>query len=446
MATPVLLLIEKEFLSQELLSLTFTAHLSCQLHEVASYQEALDFLKTKGGVDLIVVGDTKKSNVDTIAFVKALEDLGLGASIFMVRDFVANYPGELAGKLHGGEGSSDLLDLCLDMLTEKGFTVRTPENFVPISLDVLERLGEVPSSIYLKVSDQKFVKYLNAQPLSVEDLDRIRKKNISEVYILKTSFDVFVKNYRNQLVNQVLFEDREVSLEEKVELSLQSQELLAVAIKAFGINEKTAAIANRNIALVKDIVHKSDHLMSLLGWGVKKDDRSIGLLHSTLLCYVCTAFAQHLRFSIPYALEKLALASFFHDMELSDHHIRNERQFVQGLASKVTFNKDDSQIVANHPLKAASAIEKWVEAPPEVIYIVRHHHERADGTGFPSKMKGDEMPDYLVCFLVAHEIVDLYLNYKDVNQVQKEFLELRKTYSAPLFQMVSAVAAELLSK
>lgn len=445
MSSPVLLLIEKENLSREVLSLTFTAHLNCSLEEVSSYQEGLDFLRTHQ-VDLVIVGDPKKSSLDTIAFVKALEEMGMAYSIMMVRDFVTNYPADLAGQLHSDEGQSDLLDLCLDILSDKGFVVRSSENFVPIPLDILMRLDEVVSPIYLKVSEQRYVKYLNAKNISPEDVDRIRKKNVNEIYILKNSFDVFLKSYRDQLVNKVLFVDRQVTVEDKVELSIQAQELLMVAIKAFGINEKTAAIANRNIALVKDIVQKSEHLMSLLGWGLKKEDKNYSYLHSTLICYVSTALAQHMKFSVPYALEKMALAAFFHDLELSEHHIRNERQFVQGLASKVSFNKEDSQIIANHPIKAANAVQKWVEAPPEVVFIVRHHHERADGTGFPDRLKAEKMPDYLVCFLVAHDIVDLYLQYKDVNLVQKEFLELRKSYGAPVFQLVALVAAELLSK
>lgn len=443
---PILLLIEKEFLSQEVLNLTFTAHLSCNIVEVFSYQDAIAYLDSNNHADLVVVGDPKKCSLDTISFLKALEDRDMGTSAVMVRDFVANYPADLAGQLHSEGGNSDLLDLCLDILSDKGFSVRGEDKFLPIPLDILLRLEEVVSPIYLKVSDQKFVKYLNAKKIAPEDIERIRKKNLSEIYILKTSFDSFLKSYRTQLINKVLFADRDISLQEKLDLSIQAQELLIVAVKAFGINEKTVAIANRNIALVKDVVQKSDHLMSLLGWGIKTEDKSYSLLHSTLICYVSTALAPHLKFSVSYALEKLALAAFFHDLELSEHHIRNERQFVQGLASKVSFNKEDSQIIAQHPIKAAAAIAKWVEAPPEVVFVVRHHHERPDGSGFPDGLNEDKIPDYLVCFLVAHDIVDLYLQYKDINLVQKEFLEMRKSYGSPKFQLVASVAAELLSK
>lgn len=446
MASPSILLIEKEFLSREILNLTFTAHFNCNLIEVSSYQEALEVLNSDNAIDLVVVGDTKKSSMDTIAFVKALEDTGRGISMVLVRDVVSNYPSDLAGQLHREDGKSDLLDLCLDILSEKGYHIRSSESFIPVPVDILLKLDKLASPVYLRVSESKFVKYLNAKNILPEDLERIRKKNVSELYIRKNTFDEFIRNYRSELISKVLFVDRNVSLEEKMDLSIQAQELLLAAIKAFGFNEKTAAIANKNIALVKDIVRKSDHLMSLLGWGAKKDDKNFSYLHSTLLCYVSTALSQHMKFSIPYALEKMALAAFLHDMELSDHHIRNERQFIQGLTSKVSFNKEDSKIIADHPLKAANSVSKWAEAPTEVIFIVKHHHERSDGSGFPDHMKAEEMPDYLVCFLIAHDIVDLYLNFRDVNMVQKEFLELRKTYEGPLFQSISGVASELLSR
>ncbi|MFP5520255.1 MAG: HD-GYP domain-containing protein [Bdellovibrionia bacterium] len=444
MALPQLLIIEKEYISRELLDLTYTANFSCHITEANNYQEALDKLNSET-FNLIVIGDAAKSAVDTVSFLQKIGDLGLSSQLIMVRDLVANYPADLAGQLHNEEGKSELLEQSIDMLSAQGFEIRTSDAYMPIPVEILLRLEEVVSPIYLKVSE-KFVKYLNASALSSEDLERIKKKNLSEVYIRKNSFDEFLRNYRSQLVNKILFAEKNVPVEEKLELSLQAQELLVTAVKAFGINEKTAAIANRNIALAKDIVQSSDHLMSLLGWGIKKEDKNYSIVHSMLLCFVITSISQHCKYSIPFALEKMALGAFLHDLELSDHHIRNERQFIQGFNSRVSFNKEDTKIISEHPEKAANAVSKWAEAPSEVLFMIRHHHERPDGSGFPQGMISDEMPDYLVTFIVAHDIVDLFLTYRDVNMVQKEFTEIRKAYHSPNFSNIARIASELLSK
>jgi diguanylate cyclase (GGDEF)-like protein/putative nucleotidyltransferase with HDIG domain len=47
--------------------------------------------------------------------------------------------------------------------------------------------------------------------------------------------------------------------------------------------------------------------------------------------------------------------------------------------------------VAIHPTVGASILSS-IEFPYEVVPIVKHHHERYDGTGYPSGLRGDEIP------------------------------------------------------
>jgi HD-GYP domain-containing protein (c-di-GMP phosphodiesterase class II) len=47
--------------------------------------------------------------------------------------------------------------------------------------------------------------------------------------------------------------------------------------------------------------------------------------------------------------------------------------------------------VKRHPSKGAAILEQ-IEALRPVIPIILHHHERFDGTGYPGKLKGDQIP------------------------------------------------------
>ena len=44
-----------------------------------------------------------------------------------------------------------------------------------------------------------------------------------------------------------------------------------------------------------------------------------------------------------------------------------------------------------HPVVAADILSN-VEFPYEVVPIVKHHHEKFDGTGYPSGLRGEEIP------------------------------------------------------
>lgn len=68
-----------------------------------------------------------------------------------------------------------------------------------------------------------------------------------------------------------------------------------------------------------------------------------------------------------------------------------------------TLTGEDWELIRRHPAIAAGFLEK-VPALRRIVPIVRHHHERYDGKGYPDGLKGDDIP-YLARVLAA---VDAY--------------------------------------
>jgi HD-GYP domain-containing protein (c-di-GMP phosphodiesterase class II) len=62
---------------------------------------------------------------------------------------------------------------------------------------------------------------------------------------------------------------------------------------------------------------------------------------------------------------------------------------------------DDSEfeIVKHHPVDGAAMVRNLGDA--EITAMVRHHHERLDGTGYPDRLAGDEIPLGARVFAVA---------------------------------------------
>lgn len=83
-------------------------------------------------------------------------------------------------------------------------------------------------------------------------------------------------------------------------------------------------------------------------------------------------------------MEGLKAAALLHDIgKLAvPEHILNK----PGKLSPTEFSK-----VMIHPVVAADILSS-VEFPYEVVPIVKHHHERYDGTGYPGGLRGDEIP------------------------------------------------------
>jgi putative nucleotidyltransferase with HDIG domain len=83
-------------------------------------------------------------------------------------------------------------------------------------------------------------------------------------------------------------------------------------------------------------------------------------------------------------LELLGLAAAVHDVgKLS--------VAPEILAKPSALDDEEWESMRGHPAAGAELLEPC-DAPPEVLEIVRSHHERWDGAGYPDGLAGDEIP------------------------------------------------------
>ncbi|MDH5542850.1 MAG: response regulator [Nitrospinota bacterium] len=82
-------------------------------------------------------------------------------------------------------------------------------------------------------------------------------------------------------------------------------------------------------------------------------------------------------------LWNLRSAAILHDIGNYD--------FEHGLIEKKTLSNEEKEMLKNHTQTSAS-ISTSLNASEEVAEIIRHHHERFDGLGYPDGLKGDSIP------------------------------------------------------
>jgi len=144
------------------------------------------------------------------------------------------------------------------------------------------------------------------------------------------------------------------------------------------------------------------------------------LEHSQSVADISVRVGRELRLS-EQELELLELAAIVHD--LGKLCVPPEIITKPG-----ALDADEWTAMRNHPAAGADLLEPC-DAPSEVIEIVRSHHERWDGAGYPDGLKGHEIP--LGARIIA--VADAYC----------AMLEARP-YRAPL--RVSAARGELLAQ
>lgn len=99
------------------------------------------------------------------------------------------------------------------------------------------------------------------------------------------------------------------------------------------------------------------------------------------------AYAQEIAFEMNLKEElrkEVTIASLLHD-------IGKIGTFGDILEKDTGLSKDEYDIVKRHSVQGADIL-KGIKRFENVALMVRHHHERMDGTGYPDGLKGDKVP------------------------------------------------------
>jgi ribonuclease P protein subunit RPR2 len=93
--------------------------------------------------------------------------------------------------------------------------------------------------------------------------------------------------------------------------------------------------------------------------------------------------------------------------------------------SKLT--EEEYALIAQHPVVGAEILRD-VDFLGEGKLVVRHHHERWDGTGYPDRLVGDEIPLAARVFSVADTLDALTTDrpYRPASNWNDARLEIRK--------------------
>ena len=92
-------------------------------------------------------------------------------------------------------------------------------------------------------------------------------------------------------------------------------------------------------------------------------------------------------------IKELELATLFHDIGKI-----GIPDYVLTKPSRLTFT--EFEIMKSHPVRSAKIIEK-ITVMACLVPGIKHHHERWDGLGYPSGLKGEEIPLYGRIILVV---------------------------------------------
>jgi len=128
----------------------------------------------------------------------------------------------------------------------------------------------------------------------------------------------------------------------------------------------------------RDLLYNIGGLLAMVN---NKDRYTYG--HSEMVAHYATALAQAAELERE-EVKKIRLAAFLHDLGKVD--IPEEILNKPGPLSAA-----EKELCQCHPVTGADIVQQ-IKSLEEIVPLIRHHHERYDGQGYPDGLAGEEIP------------------------------------------------------
>ena len=189
--------------------------------------------------------------------------------------------------------------------------------------------------------------------------------------------------------------------------------------------EKVDHIAEK---MVESILRNKGALTSLSR--IKKADEYT-FMHSISVAVLMISFGRHLGFDYK-LIKALGTGGLLHDI--------GKIKVPAGILSKTTRLSEDEFIRAKEHVKHSRVIlEQTRDINETSVLMALHHHERIDGSGYPGKLKGDEISKFGRMSAIA-DVYDAMTSMRcyqrkfEPTEVLKKLFEWSRFYSNELVQ------------
>ncbi len=246
----------------------------------------------------------------------------------------------------------------------------------PVSLEQLLREETTYVDLYVQLSEKKFVMVAKAGTQTAS-LARYRDRKVQYLHL---RYDDLTKLLHHSMtVAGVTLNHQNLSDSSKVVALEQALTSVYRNFDTFGFNDQTVAHAR--------VVTEATMTMCLAHSELQKLVEQMSHLqnplhrHSLLVSALCSLLGVAMGYTVPATLEKLALGGFLLDI--------GKTKLPEDIMNKShdRLNKDENDIYKSHVDLGVSMSQLVRDLPGDVILMINEHHEHADGSGYPRRIK-----------------------------------------------------------
>lgn len=412
------------------------------VEEADSITKATEKLKTaKPPMDLVILDNTAGAAFENADFWNTL-----GATPLVICTEPDQDGTSKRGKVVAIVDRTNFMDnisKTLEQLAEKGTVAlkRDEGSQVRIKTKLLLAVAPLKGDIYIRLNKDKFIKlFKEGDVFDLQDMEKYTvKKGVEYLYIRKEQCSEFASKYKTEL--QVMLKSSDLKMEDVAKLNEQVHETVHDLTAQMGFTKEVQELTKTQVNLTVKAMGTDPKLQDILD-KLKSEEGKYIAYHSTLCAYIACAIACQLQWGSESTYQKLTLASFMHDITLSNHELAKLGTLADVEREKSKYTEKEIKEFLDHPNACGDMVAKMNEIPPDVDTIVRQHHEAGDGSGFPRKLTHAYIAPLAVVFICAHDLTLYTLESGDKFDIRQFLDRVKDRYNSTRFKKVLAVVED----
>ena len=311
----------------------------------------------------------------------------------------------------------------------------TKSAHVRIRTRLLLSVCPLKGDVFIRLNDQKFVRlFKEGDVFDLGDMEKYTiKKGVEHLYIKRDQCKEFISKLGKQL--QKTLDAGRLSVEGSTKLAQSVHEAIQELVANVGFTPEVQNLVKTQVDISLKAIGKDPGLADLM----RKFQNMEGLYvstHSILTANLACAMAVQMQWGSAPTFHKLTLAGFLHDITLENQELSAIKTLEELEVNKDKFSLDEIKQYREHAIRCAELVRKMNEVPPDVETIIRQHHERPDGTGFPGGLSHKYIAPLSSLFIVAHDLADYALEAKSNFNIEVFIQKNAELYKSSYFRKI----------
>lgn len=309
----------------------------------------------------------------------------------------------------------------LRILIEKAVGGGAPRSsrYSRLKLELALKFGVLKADLYLKISDEKFLKILHkGAAIDSSDIEKFKAKNIEYLFIDEAGAKIVLAD----MINNVLYLSKRESLDQEPAILVSQEALNLVAIfnQSIGFGPQAELLTKESVKLVLKTIQQNVAIRKLFDQ-FKVDPESYRASHSIALAHISCGIASQMGWTSELTFYKLSLAAFLHDITLPNDRIAEVQSLPELSLRREQFTEEEMDAFLHHSDYAADILSTFSELPADVDIIIRQHHETPEENGFPRCLSPAQLAPLSCLFIIAHKMLH-YIGHSASQDPIKDFL------------------------